>query len=98
MREAVAGALLAAGVALQLVSCLGVLLMRDAFDRLHYLGTAMVGGMLACAAVVVRESFSIIGWKAVVIGLTFVATSPMLTHVTARALRERAAPAGRAQR
>ena len=35
-RELAVTALLVIGVAVTLMSCLGVLLMRDPYDRLHY--------------------------------------------------------------
>ena len=38
MRDVVAWVLVGAGVAVQILACLGVVLMRDALDRLHYVG------------------------------------------------------------
>jgi monovalent cation/proton antiporter MnhG/PhaG subunit len=79
--------LLIFGVAVELACCVGVLVMDDAFDKLHYLGPAAIIGPLAvAAAIVVRESFSQAGVKALLaVGLLIVA-SPVLSHATARAL------------
>jgi multisubunit Na+/H+ antiporter MnhG subunit len=81
--------LLVAGVAVQVVCCLGMAVMRDAFDRLHLVGAAGFGTALVCCAVVVRESFSLIGDKALAIAVLVLLTGPVLVHVTARALRVR---------
>ena len=84
-------ALLVAGVALELLACLGVLLMRDALDRLHYTGAGTLAALCLAAAVLVRESFSVIGNKAIALAAFLLLTSPVLAHVTARAIRAREA-------
>ena len=43
---------------------LGLLVMRDVYDRLHYVGLAGYGALLIGIAILVRESFSLIGDKA----------------------------------
>ena len=48
-------ALLALGVGVELVCCVGVLAMRDAYDRLHFTGPASTLGPLAIAAAVILE-------------------------------------------
>ena len=84
-------ALLGLGVVVELASVLGMLLLRDAFDRLHFTGPASTLGPLAiAAAVVVRESFSQAGIKAVLVALVLLLTNPVLSHATARAARIRA--------
>jgi multisubunit Na+/H+ antiporter MnhG subunit len=86
----IAGALLVAGVGVQLLSCIGLLIARTTFDRLHLVAPATVlGATLVCAAVLVNESFSQGGIHAVVIGAILASTGPVLTHVTARAARLR---------
>jgi len=89
-RELAVLALLALGVGVTLLSCLGVLVMRDAYDRLHYTAPA---GVLAppaiAAAVVLEERLSAAGIKAVLVALVLVATNPVLGHATARAARIR---------
>ena len=64
MRDAVTWVLVGVGVAVQAFACLGVLLMRDALDRLHYVSASAVGIACVCAAVVVAEGPSLIGLKA----------------------------------
>ena len=91
MREAIVVVLVAAGLALELLACAGVIAMRDAYDRLHYTGPGVLGVLLVCAGVLVQESFSLIGWRALFVGAFALVSSPVLVHVTARALvlRER---------
>ena len=86
MRQAIADVLLAAGVAVQLMGCVGVLLMRQPLDRVHYAGASTAAALLLAAAVVVRDSFSLIGNKAVVLAVFVLVTAPVLAHVTARAI------------
>lgn len=84
--------LLILGVSVELICCLGVLVMRGAYDRLHYTGPASFGAVLIAAAVVIREGFlSQIGAKSVLIAVVLLVVSPILVHVTGRAacLRER---------
>ena len=86
MRGVVADVLLWGGVALELMACLGVLLMREPLDRVHYAGASTAAALLVAAAVVVRDSFSLIGNKALVLAAFVLVTAPVLTHVTARAI------------
>jgi monovalent cation/proton antiporter MnhG/PhaG subunit len=82
--------LLILGVGIELVCCLGVLVMRGVYDRLHYTGPASLGAVLIAAAIVIREGLlSQIGTKAVLICLVLLITSPVLVHVTGRAARLR---------
>ena len=86
MRDAIATALLLAGVAVELLACAGVVLMRDALDRLHYAAAGTLAALLLVAAVLVRESFSLIGDKAILLGAFVLVTAPVLTHFTAQAI------------
>jgi monovalent cation/proton antiporter MnhG/PhaG subunit len=89
-RELAVVVLLAFGVGVTLLSCLGVLVMRDPYDRLHYTGPAAVLAPVAiAAAVVVEEQLSAAGIKALLIALVLVVTNPVLGHATARAARIR---------
>lgn len=91
-RDVIAGVLLVAGVGVQLLSCLGLLLARDVYDRLHVVAPAAVlGAPLVCAAILVNESFSQGGIKAVFVAVALAVTAPVLTHATGRAARLRAA-------
>ncbi len=79
--------LLAFGVVVELACCLGVFVMDDAYDKLHYLGPAAIAGPLAiAAAIVVQESLSQAGIKALLTAGLLVVASPVLSHATARAL------------
>ena len=89
-RELVVLVLLAFGVGVTLLSCLGVLVMRDPYDRLHYTAPATtVDPVAIAAAVVLEERLSAAGIKAVLIALVLLVTNPVLTHATARAARIR---------
>jgi multisubunit Na+/H+ antiporter MnhG subunit len=88
MRDAAVTALLVAGVACGLLSCLGVLLMRDALDRLHYVGAGTPAVLFVAAAVLVRESASLAGNKAIALAAFTLIAAPVLAHVTARAIAE----------
>ena len=90
MREVVVAILLALGVAAALLSCAGVLLMRDALDRLHFTAPAStITPVLFAAAVLVEEPLSSAAVKAIVVALVVIVTTPVLTHATARAARVR---------
>jgi multicomponent Na+:H+ antiporter subunit G len=84
--EVVVALLLAFGVALVLLSCAGVVAMRDPLDRLHFTSpAATIAPVLFTAAVLVEEPLSSAGIKAVIVAILIVATTPVLTHATARA-------------
>jgi multisubunit Na+/H+ antiporter MnhG subunit len=89
-RQVVVVVLLFAGVGVQVLCCLGLLLLRDAFDRLHCAGAVGFGGALICASIVVRDSFSLMGNKAAAIAVLLLFANPVLVHVTARMARIRA--------
>jgi multicomponent Na+:H+ antiporter subunit G len=86
----VSGALVVAGVVVLAFACLGVLVMRGALARLHYVSVSTLGVLLVVAAVLVRDGASLIGVKAVLVGAFLVATGPVLSHATARAIHQRA--------
>jgi multisubunit Na+/H+ antiporter MnhG subunit len=85
MRETVAAILLFAGVGLELAAALGVAAMRGVLQRLHYTGLAMLGSVPIAAAVVVRESFSLASTGPLLLCAYLLISSPVLTHITARA-------------
>ena len=86
MRDTIATALLVAGVAVELLACAGVVLMRDALDRLHYTGAGTVAALLLATAVLVRDSFSLIGDKALLLAVLVLLVGPVMTHYTAQAI------------
>ena len=73
---------------LVLAAIAGTVAMQDALDRLHFAGPASLGGILIAAAVLVRSGPSTIALKAGLLALFILATSPVLAHFTARAIRE----------
>jgi multisubunit Na+/H+ antiporter MnhG subunit len=85
----VATVLLIAGVAVELFAVIGVTAMRDVFDRLHYVGLVGYGALLVAVSVLVRESFSLIGDKALLAGAFLALFGPVLVHATARSMRIR---------
>jgi multicomponent Na+:H+ antiporter subunit G len=86
MRDAAITVLLVAGVALELLACAGVLLRREALDRLHYVGVTVPAALLVAAAVLVWDPISTLGSRALLVAVLILVTSPVLTHATARAL------------
>jgi multicomponent Na+:H+ antiporter subunit G len=82
--------LLTLGVATTLLCCFGILVMRDAYDRLHFLsGIGTLGPVAIVAAVIVEEGLSSGGLKALVVLATLLITGPVMTHAIARAARIR---------
>jgi multisubunit Na+/H+ antiporter MnhG subunit len=92
VRQVLTGVLVLAGVGLQVLTCLGVVLMRDALERLHYTATAGLAGCCLAAAVLVDEGPSLIGIKATLLAAFLVIASPVLSHATARAIAESERP------
>jgi multicomponent Na+:H+ antiporter subunit G len=87
MRDAVVTVLLVAGVGCSVLATLGALLMRRTLDRLHFAGATVPAALCVAAAVLVRESASLIGNKAIALALMTLVVSPVLTHATARTIR-----------
>jgi multisubunit Na+/H+ antiporter MnhG subunit len=85
-RAVVAVVLLVAGGVLELIAVLGMCVMRDVYDRLHYVGLAGFGALLISVAILVRESFSLIGDKAMLVGVVLVLVGPVLVQTTVRSL------------
>jgi multisubunit Na+/H+ antiporter MnhG subunit len=85
-RAVAAVVLLIAGGLLELLAVLGLCVMRSVYDRLHYVGLAGFGGFLVAVAVLVRESFSLIGDKALLVGVVLVVAGPVLVQSSVRSL------------
>ena len=82
-----AAVLVTVGVAVELACCVGVVVMRDVYDKLHFTGPATILGPLAlAAAIVVQEGLSQAGIKALLVAALLVVANPVLTHATGRAL------------
>jgi monovalent cation/proton antiporter MnhG/PhaG subunit len=78
--------LLGLGVFLELLCCVGVVVMRNVFDRLHYAAAATtVPAFLILAAVLVREHVSAGGLQAIAAVALMFLLNPVLVTATARA-------------
>jgi multicomponent Na+:H+ antiporter subunit G len=86
MRDVVTWLLVGAGVGAQVLVCLGVLLMREALDRLHYASASTLGVACICSGVIVAAGPSVIGLKAILTAGFLVVSGPVLAHATARAI------------
>ena len=78
-------------VATELVCCVGIVLARDAFARLHYAAAAStVGPILVAVAIAVEEGVrSVAAAAALVVAVLLLLGSPAVTIATARAARAR---------
>lgn len=82
--------LLGCAVFSQLACAVGLLLMRNALDRLHFVGPATILGPLAVtAAVWVARGFDTLTIRALLAFVLLVATGPILSYVMARVIAER---------
>jgi len=88
-RSVVSVFLVCCGVGLGVIATLGVVVMRDWQDRVHYGGLSALGTVLIGVSVLVRESFSVIGDKALAIALLMLVASPIAGHVIMRSGRTR---------
>lgn len=75
------------GVGLELLSCLGLVVMRSVYDRLHVSSPAALGVVFIAAAVVVDKSFSMVGNKAILIAFFALIGAPLITHALGRMAR-----------
>lgn len=91
MTSVVIWTLVTIGVVVQLLCVLGVLLARDALDRLHFTGPAATIAPVAFALAVLVDQgpASQAGVKSVLIAVTLVLLNGALVHATARAARIR---------
>jgi monovalent cation/proton antiporter MnhG/PhaG subunit len=85
----IATVLLVLGALLELFAVLGVAVMRDVYDRLHYVGLAGYGALLIGISILVRESWSLIGNKALATGGVLMLIGPVVVHTTVRSFRTR---------
>jgi multicomponent Na+:H+ antiporter subunit G len=88
--DLVVGVLVGLGVTGELLCCLGLVVMRDVYDRLHYaMAATTVPAFLLAAAVIVEEGWTQPGINALVVSVALFLANPVLAHATARAARSR---------
>jgi multisubunit Na+/H+ antiporter MnhG subunit len=82
--------LLAVGIAAIALGCVGLLVARDTFLRLHYLGPASaLGAPLIIAALVVHEGVGLPAIKLVLIGVLLVGSGAVTVAAFGRAAAQR---------
>jgi len=90
IRDVSLDALLVLAVVVVLASSLGVLVMREVYQKLHFVTPAgLVAPIFVALAVLVRQGYSentVETWLAL---LFLIAAGPFLTHATIRAARIR---------
>jgi len=80
--------LLGIGVGAQLVCCVGLVVARTVFDRLHFVAAATTAGpFLILAALLVREGLSTQGLESIAAVALLLLANPVLVHALARAGR-----------
>src|SRR5215472_16616216 len=83
-----ADVLLAVGAGAALLPSVGILVVRDFYERLHYMGPAGSLGVVAVvASLVLTDPLSSASIKVVIVGVLLVVSNSVLTHATARAGR-----------
>jgi monovalent cation/proton antiporter MnhG/PhaG subunit len=79
--------LLGAAIGIALASALGVLVMNDALQRLHYVSpTATLGALLIGAALAVEDLQLAVISKGLLIVVLLFGTNAVVAHATGRAL------------
>jgi multisubunit Na+/H+ antiporter MnhG subunit len=82
--------LLAIGIVGVALGCLGLLVVRDVFLRLHYLGPASaLGAPLVITALVVQEGLSMAALKLVLIGVLLIGSGAVSVAAFGRAAAQR---------
>lgn len=90
MTGAIIKILLYAAVGIALFSTVGILIMKDVNDKLHYLAPpATVSVLLIAGAIAIEEGWSQATGKAIFCAVALALMNPVLTHATARAARIR---------
>ena len=86
IKDVIEAILVGGGVLAVLLSCLGLAMGRDAYDRLHFLSAGgSLGPILVAAGIAVEAGLD--GIKAILVAALFLVTGPVLTHAIARAAR-----------
>jgi monovalent cation/proton antiporter MnhG/PhaG subunit len=88
VRHAIADAVLAIGILLELGAVAGTVAMSDPYERLHYSGPATLGGIAIAVSIWIASGPSTIALEATLLAAFLLVSSPVLSHFTARAIRE----------
>jgi multisubunit Na+/H+ antiporter MnhG subunit len=90
MRDALVWILVMGSAGLTFMSALGAAIMRDPYQRLHFLAPiATVAGVALVAAFWLGEANKQAGAKVTLSVLLLLATNAVVTHATASAMRSR---------
>jgi multisubunit Na+/H+ antiporter MnhG subunit len=90
MKDAVSGALLSLAVVIVASASVGVLVMRDAYQKLHFVTpAALVAPALVALAIFVQAGLYENTGETLVALLLMVIAGPFLSHATIRAIRVR---------
>ncbi|HEX9040878.1 MAG TPA: monovalent cation/H(+) antiporter subunit G [Trebonia sp.] len=90
IRNVITDVLLALAAATVIASAIGVLVVRDAYARVHYVTpAAVVAPVLVALAIFVTEGLDENTGETVVALVFMVAAAPFLSHATMRAIRVR---------
>ena len=75
-----------AGVAIALLSAIGVMAARDPFDRMHFAGPAAALSpiLIACAAALTASDAQSV-LKAILLAVIFLIAGPILAHASGKA-------------
>jgi multisubunit Na+/H+ antiporter MnhG subunit len=89
-RDLAIDVLVVAGVVGELLCCVGLVVARNVFDRLHYvMASTTVPPFLIAAAVLVDEAWTQPGINALLIAVVLFVANPVVATATARTARER---------
>ena len=88
MKMIVIDALLATAVLIILASVLGMLRLRDAYQRMHYIAPpASLGAILITVAIFLQRGLKPESFKALFTTVVLIGMNSVVTHATARAFR-----------
>ena len=88
--EALAAVVLALGISVVTLCCLALLVVRDAFARLHCASLASIVGPIAVAiAAGMQDPFGPLGFRALLFAAASICAAAVTTHALGRALKIR---------
>ena len=88
MKTIVIEALLAAAVLIIVISVLGMLRMRDPYQRMHYISPpASLSAVFITVAIFLQQGVKAVSFKAAFTALVLVGMNTIVTHAAARSFR-----------